>query len=168
MVRMSDENLNGASRGKLSQVQEDKIKFPSSEILVDFSMNILWFFQNRLLSIACFLLTCRQWASKNKNNFLSSVHNYSKFICGIPVILLTIFISGLLLLLFFFYDVHSWHKITLAHFFQKYRLYHIINQATLTEMWTETTAAPCTAFTGDPSDFRANTCVIVDLLLTDW
>ena len=32
-------------------------------------------------------------------------------------------------------------------------------------MWTETTAASCAAIIGKPGDFRANTCVIVDLLI---
>ena len=32
-------------------------------------------------------------------------------------------------------------------------------------MWTETTTASCATFTGNPRDFRANTCVIVDLLI---
>ena len=45
------------------------------------------------------------------------------------------------------------------------RLYHTINQATLTEMWMETTTASCAAFTGNPRDFHANTYVIVDLLI---
>ena len=45
------------------------------------------------------------------------------------------------------------------------RLYHTINQATQTEMWMETTTASCTAFTGNPRDFLANTFVIIDLLI---